>query len=93
MEEFVIAIMWIWVGIIIRGLWEGNSKQRKQFHFIISKLNSIMATLAEVQQAIADLQASVDEKQACHACEVDGLAYRRDARPHEGDAGRGVAAA
>ena len=46
---------------------------RKHFSFIKKQNQTIMATLAEVQQAITDLQTSVDTKQAAIAAAIAAL--------------------
>jgi len=61
-EIIITLVVGILIGVIGRGLWEGNRKFYEQNHFIIHKLNSIMATLAEIQAQNTALIAAVADE-------------------------------
>ena len=52
---------------------EQMNKDSEQLSHILNKQNKIMATLTELQQAVSDLQTSVDTKQAAIAQAIADL--------------------
>lgn len=60
-------------GMVV-GIWLGiGLKLKSLIHFLTHKFKLTMATFAEVQQALADLQASLDAKQAAIAAAITAL--------------------